>query len=115
MKNIPTVYELRKRGWKVRVGHHRIYYRFDPQTGKKSQESFLKEEKEQHHPDWFLQATGGITSVQVKIPDHYTGDGEFVGYSVCSMKEAYNKRTGIKKALARALATWAQDQKNEGN
>jgi hypothetical protein len=113
MKSIPTVYELRKKGWKVRIGHHRIYYRFDPRTGKKSQESFLKAEQEQYHPDWYLQATGGITSVQVKIPSYK--EEEFIGYAVCSFEEQYNRKTGIKKALARALASWMQDQKNEGN
>lgn len=112
MKTVPTIYELRKKGWKVRVGHHRIYYRFDPRTGKKSWESFLREEKDQHHPDWFLDAKGGITSIQIKCPE-YTD--ELVGYAVCSMQEHYNKKVGIKKALARALSVFVQDQKNSGN
>lgn len=110
MKTVPTIYELRKKGWKVRVGHHRIYYRFDPRTGKKSWESFLREEKDKYHPDWYLQATGGITSIQIKCPDL---DEELVGYSVCSMEESYVKKVGIKKAIARALAVYFEKKNTD--
>jgi hypothetical protein len=35
MKIIPTVHELRRTGFKVTVNHNRVFYKFDPQTGKK--------------------------------------------------------------------------------
>jgi hypothetical protein len=110
MKNVPTIYDLRKNGCKVRVGHHRIYYRFDPRTGKKSWESFLKEDQEKYHPDWFLQSKGGITSIQIKFPNL---EEELIGYSVCSMEESYVKKIGIKKALARALSQLPEDKRKE--
>lgn len=35
MKKVPSIHELRKAGYKVRVTHIRKFFRFDPQTGKK--------------------------------------------------------------------------------
>jgi hypothetical protein len=57
MKKIPTVYELRRQGYKVRVTHIRKFHRFDPRTGKKTQffapfqSSKSKKEQRGIHPD----------------------------------------------------------------
>ena len=112
MKSIPTVYELRKKGWKVRVGHHRKYFRYDPFTGRKQEVCALREEHEEKYPDFYLKAMGGITTVGILIPGY---DRDFVGVSECSDKEHYRKNTGVKKALARALSSWLEEKRLSGN
>lgn len=101
MKQVPTVYELRKRGWKVRVGHHRRFYRYDPYSGKRKEYTLLFKEKEDRYPDYFLAANGGYTEVMITVPDI---KGDFTGVSVCSLQELYCKKVGTKKAIARALS-----------
>jgi len=112
MKTVPSVYELRKRGWKVRVGHHRKYFRYDGFTGRKLEKLLLRKDYEEQYSNYFLDARGGITTVLITVPDY---SHDFSGVSECSDEEHYRKNTGLKKALARALASFAQDQKNSGN
>lgn len=112
MKSIPTVYELRKKGWKVRVGHHRKYFRYDAFSGRKIEKLLVRKDHEESYKDFYLDARGGITTVTITIPEY---NRDFSGVSECSDEEHYRKNTGLKKALARALASWTQDQKNSGN
>ncbi len=98
---VPTVHELRKKGWKVRVGHHRKFYRFCPKTGKKTELTLLWKVQKELHPEYYLDARGGHTTITIKCPDV---DGELVGVSECSENDLYNKKVGTKKAIARALA-----------
>jgi hypothetical protein len=101
MKEIPTIYELRKRGWKVRVGHHRKYFRYDPFTGHKTEVFLLKVQKDASHPNFYLSAKGGVTVIEITIPNHKT---DYAGVAECSDEEHYRRKTGIKKAVARALS-----------
>lgn len=71
-----TVEDLRKRGFKIRVHHHRRV------TGK------------------VVNPLGGKTVVEITTPDGTT----LVGVSRCSRKENFNKRLGVRIALGRALA-----------
>lgn len=98
---VPTVYELRKRKFKVRVGHHRKFYRFCPKTGKKSELTLLWKDQKENYPDYFLDAKGGYTTITIKHPEM---DVELSGSSECSDNDLYNKSFGIKKAIARALS-----------
>lgn len=100
MKTVPTVYELRKQGWKVKVGHHRRYFRYDAFTGRKITMLFLQSTVEEAPENWFLSATGGKTTVYITTDSKV----ELYGEANCSEKEHYNKRSGLKKAIARALA-----------
>ena len=93
---IPTVYELRKQGWKVRVGHYRWYYRFNPKFGTKKKILLLRKEREKDYPDYYLQTRGGKTVVTIKCPLY---DNDLQGVAECSEEEVYNKQTGIKKAI----------------
>jgi hypothetical protein len=112
MKPVPSVCELRKKGWKVRVGHFRRYYKYLPHNGKRVDHTLLKKDFKNTFTDFFLDAKGGYTTVTLKSPDY---DQDFFGISECSTKEHYRRDTGIKKALARALASWSQDHRNSGN
>lgn len=111
MKNqIPTVHELRKRGWKVKVGHFRRFYRFDERTGKKNVVTVLWEDQKTNYPDYYLDARGGYTIVSINIPDFK----EVQGSSVCSNQELYSKKYGTKKAIARALSEWEVSKQQIG-
>jgi hypothetical protein len=100
MKLIPTVYELRKQGWKVKVGHHRLYFRYDPFSGKKITKILLQSQVGEETDTWYLAATGGKTTIYITTDKNENLYGE----SFCSDKEHYRRSTGIKKAIARALA-----------
>jgi hypothetical protein len=97
---IPTVHEMRKRGWKVRVGHFRNFYRYCPRTGKKHQVTLLWKEQRETYPNYFLNPNGGHTIVSITIPEKNL---DIVGYSYCSEDELYAKGIGTMKATARAL------------
>lgn len=112
MKSVPTVYELRKQGWKVRVGHHRKYFRHDAFSGRKLEKLLLRKDHEEHYANFFLDARGGVTTVTITIPEY---NRDFTGVSECSDQESYRKSTGLKKALARALACWVEDKRLSGN
>jgi hypothetical protein len=92
MKSVPTVYELRKKGWKVRVGHHRMYFRYDPFTGKKYEQCFLQSHVDDEPETWYLSARTDTNE-------------DLYGESICSDKEHYRRSTGLKKAVARAVAS----------
>ena len=101
MKSVPTVYELRKKGWKVRVGHHRMYFRYDPFTGKKYEECFLQSHVNEEPETWYLSARGGKTTIMITTDTNE----DLYGESICSDKEHYRRSTGLKKAVARAVAS----------
>jgi hypothetical protein len=113
MKNIPTIHELRKQGYKVRVTHIRNFYRFDPQTGKKSEffaafqsskyykkHGLPKPTEEEKKNEYFLNCKGGETVVEIVSA---SGKELGKGVAICSDEDAYVKRIGIRKATALAL------------
>jgi hypothetical protein len=106
MKTVPSVYELRKKGWKVRVGHYRKYFRYDAFSGRKIEKTLLRKQFKEEHPNFFLDARGGLTTVAITVPGY---NMDFIGVSECSNEEHYRKNTGLKKALARALASYFQE------
>jgi hypothetical protein len=114
MKKIPTVYELRRQGYKVRVTHVRKFHRFDPRTGKKTQffapfqSSKSKKQEKVAHPDavknvdeeFFLSGKGGETVVEIADSQHKELGK---GIAICSEDDLYVKAYGVKKAIAIAL------------
>lgn len=102
MRNeVPTVHELRKSGYKVKVGHHRLFYKYNPKTGKRSEKVLLFKDQKETFSDYYLDANGGFTMVTIKAPNN---PNEVVGVSKCSKKELYCKKYGTMKAIARALS-----------
>jgi len=73
-----TVKALRQNGWKVRVLHHRIID--DRNLGE-------------------IYPKGGKTQIIIDSP---VGE-HFEGIALCSIKDLYNKKMGVKIALGRAL------------
>ena len=101
--NMKTVHDLRKNGWKVKVGHHRLFFRFDPKTGFKHKKIILVDEKfktENNFGDFFLSPKGGETRLYITSPD---GQINLCHSSFCLENDYYNKKTGVKIALGRAL------------
>lgn len=117
MKKVPTVYELRQQGFKVRVTHVRKFHRFDPRTGKKTQffAPFQSSKTKRHNPDlhpefqaiseshgeeFFLCGKGGETIIEIASSDHKELGK---GVAICSEEDSYVKSFGVKKAVALAL------------
>jgi hypothetical protein len=113
MKKVPTVHELRQKGFKVRVTHVRKFLRFDPQTGKKEQfyHPFQSSKFVKNHPDssllserdkykeFYLSCKGGETIVEIALNGKELGKG----VAVCSEDDNYVKKYGVRKAVAKAL------------
>lgn len=117
MKNIPTVYELRQQGFKVRVTHVRKFHRFDPRTGKRTQfyapfqSSKTRKRNQSIHPEteaienelveeFFLSGKGGETIIEIADSNHKELGK---GVATCSENDCYVKSYGVKKAIALAL------------
>lgn len=102
--SMKTVHDLRKNGWKVKVGHHRLFYRFNPKTGVKSKKIVLVDDSlksQSELPDnFFLSPKGGVTKLHITSPDGVTN---LYTLSYCNENDYYNKKTGVKIALGRAL------------
>lgn len=80
---------LRSKGYRVRVFHHR---RYESSRG----EVFYSGIKV---PGTELCAKGGLTVVKVTLPDGSSA----TGFAKCCIKDAYNKKCGVRAALGRAL------------
>lgn len=77
-----TVKQLRNMGYKVRVLHYREYIETQSFGG-------IRE---------YLSPKGGSTQVIIDSPN-----GEhFIGEAICSKKENYNKKLGVRIALGRS-------------
>ena len=86
-----TVQQLRNTGYKVRVLHNRLYNGYQKwQVGSRDRAAFSGMPIE---PD----SKGGSTEVVIDSPD----GRHFHGVAICSKKENYNKKLGVKIALGR--------------
>lgn len=94
-----TVHQLRKNGWKVKVGHKRVVYRFDPKTGIKIIRICLVKDWKSSHPDFYLSAKGGLTEVCITSPEGVT----HVDNSVCNDVDHYDSTIGLSIALGRTM------------
>ena len=80
----PTIKDLRRQGYKVRVMHARHYV-----TKQKISGTVLD-----------LSARGGSTTIEVTTPDK---KHDVIGKSVCSVEDNFNRKLGNSIALGRAL------------
>lgn len=100
MKIIPTVHELRKRGYQVSVNHHRQFFKYDSFTGKKTVIEASWYAKNDDYPDYFLSPYGGRTVIAITEK----GGAIFEGIAYCSVVDKYVKKEGVKRAIAKAYA-----------
>lgn len=87
-----TVQELRNRGYKVRVLHNRLYNGYHKwQVGSMDRAGYSGRPID---PD----TKGGSTEIVIDSPDgkHYHG------ISICSKKDNYNKKMGVRIAIGRS-------------
>lgn len=80
----PTIKDLRRRGYKVRVIHTRRYVTHRKFSG----------------PALELSARGGSTTIEVTTPDNQQ---TVSGKAVCSNDDNFNRKVGNAIALGRAL------------
>lgn len=74
----PSIHDLRRLGWKVRVLHGTV---------------------NEEQPDKITQLSDKFTRIELRTPD----GKEFVGVSYCSKKDNFNRKLGNRIALGRAL------------
>ena len=87
-----TVQELRNKGYKVRVLHNRLYNGYH-----KWQVGAVESAKYRYSPI-DPDPKGGSTQVVIDSPD----GKHFQGLAICSKKENYDKRMGVRIALGRS-------------
>jgi hypothetical protein len=99
MKNpIPSIHELRKQGYKVRVTHHR-YVSHDPDFHYVQLVRLTKEDKKLRKYTHILPK-GGYTNLEVTAefktdkPTHSTN-------AICSSQDAFNRKFGLQLCLNR--------------
>ena len=85
-----TVHELRKRGFKVRVRHHRCF-----KYGEKGVSGCIQA---------IPLSKGGSTEVFITLPPKEgVGSASIVGVAECNPKDDFNRKRGVRIALGRAL------------
>ena len=84
-----TVQQLRNNGYKVRVLHCRLYNGYH---------AWQNGSKPTHYGPIDPDSKGGSTQVIIDSPD----GKHFRGLAMCSKKENYNKKMGVKIALGRS-------------
>lgn len=101
----PTVAELRKRGFKVKITHIR---RVVASTHYEKLCYISEIPKSELMVPYRLCAMGGITVVDLFQPDHPENAPCFHGEAHCSKLDAYNRKTGVQIALGRALKEYGK-------
>jgi hypothetical protein len=85
-RNPPSIHEMRKIGWKVRVIHGYV------QDLKKTLNDF----------DLISKLSYRYTRIEITSPEYLHGYGE----SFCSNKDQYNRKIGNRIALSRAIKNY---------
>jgi hypothetical protein len=98
MSRLPSVEQLRKSGYKVRVVHRRRYLDFN---GDDVYFSNFESQQPDFQEVWMQGPlmTGGYTKVEVTTPE---GD-DLSGIAECSLRDQFNRKMGLNIALGRAL------------
>lgn len=93
---IPTVKELRQKGYKIRVTHYRYSTAYENKLN-----LFSLYELRTYHDDWqkYIKPKGGETKVEILTPD----GKEFAASAVCSKKDVFCRRIGRETAILRIL------------
>ena len=93
--NIPTVYQLRQSGHKVRVQRYRLHSTADGDPVFLDPNGYLVNSGLVSEP----LPHGGLTIISIRKP---SGE-EVVGESRCSIDDAFVKKAGVEVAIAKAL------------
>lgn len=101
-----TVQELRQQGFKVRVTHRRFFKRGDSKV-LLSRKEYYYDDGIQYSDD--ILPKGGETIIEITTPAGY----EYEGVALCSKKDAFNRKEGVRIALERALVFYPEHKKME--
>ena len=94
---LPTIKELREKGWKVRARHYRYFQdRYNPPTLLPVREMGDDEEPRNLA---YACPNGGKITLELRDPE----GNETKGESVCHLNDNFNKKLGRNLALFRAL------------
>lgn len=97
-----TVESLRKNGYKVRVQHFRpIYSKLDEDEAARKYDGGLIPYSRKSRVKPPIYSKGGKTIVEITSPEGV----EMKGEAICSDKDVFSYKLGVKVALGRALAS----------
>jgi hypothetical protein len=99
MKN-PTIHQLRKEGLKVKVTHLRCFV--NTTFNNKLKDVRIVHPLTQTDKNYTLFPRGGETIICITDKN----GNDYIGYSRCSIADAYVKRQGINRALGRAYQVY---------
>ena len=101
MINLPTIHELRKNGYKIRVINKRIYTEFDPVKRKLNKKLLSKYEAglQLKFEDCVhgMLSKGGYTRIELTSPQKE----DFSAETYCSKNDVFCKKRGINITLGR--------------
>lgn len=109
----PTVEELRKNGYKVRVYHGRIFINdlYDSVImSKREMDEKIITEEHVWNVGYQLSDKGGFTRVEISVPTFEGGEWPLlVGKYNVPAGHQFNRKLGLKVAIGRALKNHPQD------
>lgn len=94
--NNPTVAELRRKGFKLRISHYR--HAFNKQT-LTDIPLIVTQGTAQKNPNWHICNFGGHTVMEMTNPDGVSVEI----LSVCSIEDNFSRRLGVDICIARGL------------
>ena len=93
--HLPTIHQLRKSGYKVRINHKRYYAKYGLFSKKEAEEMVLN----QYWGDCKnkINPKGGYTAIEITTP---TGEN-FKSEAACSKKDSFNRKIALRICLGR--------------
>src|SRR3990167_11413968 len=99
LEKVPSILELRKKGWKVHTTHQRLYVNpklgVYPQLLTKAQARFLNKTD---NPPGEVFPCAGMTTVEL-----FDGSKYYSGVSQCTISDNFYRRKVVKIAIYKAL------------
>lgn len=115
INNMPLIAALKNRCVKFKVIHNQYVIHKSEYNQSAISDFYLDSPRRENRKDYIFLGKGGVTEVMATLPD-----GSIVcGNAICSVKDNYNKRVGLRIALQRvfksikALENYEKKEKTE--
>lgn len=104
--NLPTIHQLRKAGYKVKISHYRYSNRYSDPVVFTAEQRFpiflnlITRQAKKDREFAYISGKGGETVLSLKTP---VGN-EIVSHAKCSLKDSFNRKLGIRICIGRLVA-----------